>query len=45
MTFQYTDVTRDKAAMQRMLGFSKGRRDVPVIVENGKVSIGFDGGY
>ncbi len=31
--------------MQRMLEYSKGRRDVPVIVEYGKVSIGFDGGY
>jgi len=45
MTFQYSDVTRDKTAMQRMLEYSKGRRDVPVIVEDGKVSIGFDGGY
>jgi len=39
------DVTRDKAAMQRMLEHSKGRRDVPVIVEGGRVTIGFDGGY
>ena len=39
------DVTRDKAAMQRMLEHSKGRRDVPVIVEGGRVMIGFDGGY
>jgi glutaredoxin len=39
------DVTRDKAGMQRMLDHTKGRRDVPVIVEGGKVTIGFDGGY
>jgi len=29
--------------MERMLEFSKGEREVPVIVENGKVSIGFGG--
>jgi len=26
-----------------MLAFSKGRRDVPVIVEDGRVTIGFGG--
>jgi len=26
-----------------MLGFSKGRRDVPVIVEDDKVTIGYGG--
>jgi len=26
-----------------MLGYSKGRRAVPVIVEDGKVTIGFGG--
>lgn len=45
MSFQYADVTRDKAAMRRMLEYSQGRRDVPVIVEGGKVTIGFEGGY
>ncbi len=30
--------------MKRMLQFSKGERTVPVIVEGGKVIIGFDGG-
>ena len=29
--------------MERMLEFSKGKREVPVIVEDGKVSIGFGG--
>lgn len=29
--------------MERMLELSKGRREVPVILENGKVSIGFGG--
>lgn len=31
--------------MQRMLEFSNGGRDVPVIVEGGQVTIGFDSGY
>ena len=31
--------------MQRMLEHSKGGREIPVIVENGKVTIGFEGGY
>jgi len=29
--------------MDRMLEFSKGAREVPIVVENGKVSIGFGG--
>ncbi len=29
--------------LDRMLAHSKGRRDVPVIVEDGKVTIGFGG--
>lgn len=31
------------AAMDEMLKWSKGRRNVPVIVEGGKVTIGFGG--
>ncbi len=30
--------------MKRMLEFSKGDRKVPVIVEEGKVTSGFNGG-
>jgi glutaredoxin len=30
--------------MKQMLQHSKGQRTVPVIVERGKVAIGFDGG-
>jgi len=37
------DVKKDRKAMEQMLEFSKGARDVPVIVDNGKVSIGFGG--
>ena len=31
------------ANLQRMLGYTRGRRDVPVIVEGGKVTIGYGG--
>ena len=34
---------QDAAGLQRMLGYSKGRRDVPVIVEDDKVTIGYGG--
>lgn len=29
--------------MERMLEFSKGKREVPVIVENSRVEIGYGG--
>jgi glutaredoxin len=38
------DVLEDKAAMADMLKHSKEQRRVPVIVADGKVTIGFDGG-
>jgi glutaredoxin len=41
--FEYVNVKRDRAGMDRMLEFSGGKRRVPVIVENGKVTIGFGG--
>ena len=34
---------RNAAGLQRMLGYSKGGRDVPVIVEDEKVTIGYGG--
>jgi len=37
------NVKKDAAALERMLGLTKGRRSVPVIVEDGKVTIGFGG--
>lgn len=37
------NVKKDHAALEKMLEYSKGRRAVPVIVENGKVTIGFGG--
>ena len=39
----YRDVENDRAAMAEMTGFSRGRRDVPVILEGGKVTIGYGG--
>jgi len=39
----YKNVREDPSALDEMLGFSKGRREVPVIVDNGKVTIGFGG--
>jgi glutaredoxin 3 len=41
--FEYVNVLQDDDALQRMLNHSNGRRQVPVIVEAGKVTIGFGG--
>lgn len=41
--FEYINVKKNPADLQRMLGYSGGRRQVPVIVEGGKVTIGFGG--
>lgn len=40
---EYIDVKKSRAAMERMLGYSGGHRRVPVIVDEGKVEIGFGG--
>jgi glutaredoxin 3 len=42
--FQYINVVTDRSELKRMLEFSKGVREVPVIVENGQVTIGYAGG-
>lgn len=39
----YRNVKRDAAALQEMLALTQGRRDVPVIVEDGRVTIGYGG--
>jgi glutaredoxin 3 len=36
-------VKKDPALLAEMLALSKGRREVPVILEGGKVTIGFGG--
>lgn len=43
MAFEYINVKKNPKEIERMLGFSKGRRAVPVIVENDEVTIGFGG--
>jgi glutaredoxin 3 len=40
---EYVDVKKSREAMERMLGYSGGHRRVPVIVDEGKVTIGFGG--
>ncbi len=44
VAFEYVNVKKDRASLERMLAVTKGRRDVPVIVEGDKITIGFDGG-
>ena len=39
----YRNVLKEAAAMSEMLALTKGRRDVPVIAEEGKVAIGYGG--
>lgn len=40
---EYWDVRRDQAAMKRFLDLSGGERRVPLIVEDGRVTVGFGG--
>jgi glutaredoxin len=40
---RYVNVKKDNAALERMMSLTGGRRQVPVIVEAGKVTIGFGG--
>jgi glutaredoxin 3 len=39
----YRDVETDRAAMADMTALTRGRRDVPVLLEDGKVTIGYGG--
>jgi glutaredoxin len=43
IAFEYVNVKKSAAELERMLTFSAGQRRVPVIVEDGKVTIGFGG--
>lgn len=43
VAFQYINVKKDAAQLQHMLSLSKGRRAVPVIDDNGTITIGFGG--
>jgi glutaredoxin 3 len=39
----YRNVKRDPDALAKMLEYSNGKRRVPVIVEDGRVTIGYGG--
>jgi len=41
--FEYVNVRKDRAGLERMLHYTHGGRSVPVIVEDGKVTVGFGG--
>ena len=41
--FEYVNVKKNAADLERMLAYSNGARRVPVIVEQAKVTIGFGG--
>jgi glutaredoxin len=43
MTVIYRDVKEDAQAMEEMLRLTAGNRQVPVLVEGDKISIGFGG--
>jgi len=40
---EYFDVRRNEAALKAFLGLSGGERRVPLIVEEGRVTIGYEG--
>lgn len=41
--FDYINVLEDPEGLKRMLEYSNNRRSIPVIVEAGKITIGFGG--
>lgn len=43
VAYDYFDVKADARALEKMLEKSGGRREVPVIVEDDEVKIGFGG--
>lgn len=42
--FEYKNIAQDPAALQEMKRYSAGQTRVPVIVEQGRVTIGYGGG-
>jgi glutaredoxin len=40
---RYVNVKKDRAELDKMLALTGGRRQVPVIVEGGQVTVGFGG--
>ena len=43
MKVEYFNVTKDAEAMKRFLSLSGGSRRVPLIVEGGRVTVGYGG--
>jgi glutaredoxin 3 len=43
VAFEYVNVTRNSADLERMLQLTGGKRRVPVIVHDGRVTVGFGG--
>jgi glutaredoxin 3 len=43
VTFNYVNVLEDDAGLERMMQLTNGRRKIPVIVQDGKVTVGFGG--
>ena len=41
--YSYVDVLADRAALEEMLAKSGGRREVPVIDDDGSITVGFGG--
>jgi glutaredoxin 3 len=40
---RYVNVKKNPAELEKMLGLTRGRREVPVIVEDGRITVGFGG--
>ena len=40
---EYRDVLNDPASLTEMLRLAGGRRDVPVVLEGGKATVGYGG--
>jgi glutaredoxin len=43
VAFDYVNVLEDDAGLERMMQLTNGRRKIPVIVQDGKVNVGFGG--
>jgi glutaredoxin 3 len=44
IAFEYINVKKKPEGLERMLAYSRGKRQVPVIVDGESVTIGFEGG-
>jgi len=41
--FEYINVLKDEDGLERMVKLTNGRRKIPVIVDSGKITVGFGG--